>query len=84
MKFKIINVPKKLKGGFIGMNKFAFQSIYHKKYPYSEREILIYSKLPKKVREHTIRHEKIEAYLSKHKHYSYKKAHKEALDLEAD
>jgi hypothetical protein len=83
MKQKIQYIEKKEKYGFIGMNKKAAKSHnipYKHKSP--EHTIEIYKKVPKDVRVTTIRHEEMEEYLMRVKHYSYSKAHKIALRFE--
>jgi len=83
MKYKIEYVKRKLKNGYIGMNKQASAKLkvpFKHKHP--EHTIVIYKNEPKKVRVHTIRHEKIEEYLIRNKHYSYHKAHHLALKFE--
>ena len=81
--FKIQYTDKKFKYGYIGMNAYAAK---HLKIPFNYKKpkskIVIYRHLPKDVRVNTIRHERIEAYLMKNKHYSYPRAHKIALKFE--
>lgn len=78
MKFKIKQVAKKIKGGYIGMNYYAAKS-HHIPYKHKKKEILVYSHLGKKTKLDTIHHEEIESYLMKNKHMRYHKAHKIAL-----
>ena len=82
MKTKIEYVKKKLKYGFIGMNKNAAK-VHHIPYKHKQPEhtIIVYKKVSKPVRVATIRHEEMERYLMK-KHLSYKKAHYNALRFE--
>jgi hypothetical protein len=84
MKPQIQYIEKKEKYGFIGMNKRASKAHKikwkHKKHP--EHTIEVYSGVPKGVRVYTIRHEEMEEYLMRVKHYSYQKAHKIALRFE--
>ena len=82
MKFKIEN-RRNIPEGYIGLNFEANKTLkfpYPQKHP--EHTILIKSNLPKQVRIHTERHEEIEEYLIKNKHYPYHKAHKLALKFE--
>ena len=83
MKYQIDYKNKKIKYGFIGMNKFAAKVhgiLYKHKHP--EHVLEIYKKVPKKVRLHTIHHEMAEEYYMKNRKYSYSKAHKIALKFE--
>jgi hypothetical protein len=81
MKYKIEYVKKKMKGGYIGMNK---QSAIAKNIPFKhpEHTIEVFKKVPKKVRVHTIRHEQAENYLMRNLHYKYPFAHSLALKFE--
>jgi len=83
MKYTINYKNKKMKYGFIGMNKFASDAHdmeYKHKHP--EHTIEVYKKVPKKVRLDTIHHEEMEEYLMKNRHFSYHKAHAIALRFE--
>lgn len=83
MKTKIQYTKKKMKYGFIGMNVEAARA--HKipfKHKHPEHTILIYKKEPKDVRVATERHEEMESYLMRTKHFPYKRAHKNALRFE--
>lgn len=84
MKTKIEYIDKKTKFGFIGMNREAAKEHHikwnHKKHP--EETIEIYKHMPKDVKIATLHHEQMERYLMKNKHFSYHKAHKNALRFE--
>lgn len=85
MKYKIEYVKNKVKGGWIGMNKFASAEHglpYFHKHP--EHTLVIYKKVPHDVRTTTIKHEKVEEYLMKDKHMHYHPAHDIALKYEED
>lgn len=83
MKTKIEYTNKKLKYGFIGMNKEAAKAHHIPfKHKNPEHTIIVYQKVPKDVRVATIRHEEMERYLMHTKHYNYHKAHNLALNFE--
>jgi hypothetical protein len=82
MKYKIQYVKKKLPQGWIGMNYFASKELgipFKHKHP--KHTLVIYDTLPI-IKKNTIRHEEIEEYLMKNKHWHYHKAHALALKLE--
>lgn len=83
MKYKIEYIKKKIKGGWIGMNKYAAKEHdipYKHKHP--AHTILVYKKVPRTVRLHTIHHEQAEEYLMKNLGMHYHPAHELALRYE--
>jgi hypothetical protein len=74
MKFKVIYVKDKLPQGYIGMNKPAYEEIYHKPYPYPKNIILILKGMGKAQTRRTITHEKHELIVMS-KGLKYHKAH---------
>jgi hypothetical protein len=80
MKYKI-EYKKKIKYGYIGMNKFASKP-HNVPWKHNEHTIEIQKGLSKPVRLATEHHEMMEQYLMKNKHYGYHKAHNLALKFE--
>jgi hypothetical protein len=82
MKYETQYIKKKLPYGYVGMNYYAAKAKRFK-WPHSKRNIIIiWEGLDSEAKFHTIQHEKLEMYLMKNKHYSYKKAHQLALKFE--
>ena len=81
MKFKIKTV-KNIPQGFIGLNYKAARS-HNIKYKYPKSTILLKRGLSHRIREHTLRHEKIELELMK-MGIPYHTAHGYALKHERD
>jgi hypothetical protein len=81
MKFKIIEVPRKVMRDYDGMNYMAARALNFRGYPIRQNTILIDSSMSAKRKKRTIAHEKAEYSLMK-KGLGYWSAHLYALKHE--